>query len=88
MIVNERQDSWDGYLPHFELAYNSSVSAATGLKPNKAHTSMLPRPPLTIFEHDGAAGHQRLARNYLAYCDLATGRQQRSFDIVREHHIP
>ena len=27
-----------------------------------------------------------MARNHLAYCDLATDRQQRAYDIVREHH--
>ena len=39
-----------------------------------------------IFERTGVAGHQSLARDHLAYCDLATDRQQRAYDIVREHH--
>ena len=30
--------------------------------------------------------HQSLARDHLAYCDLATDRQQRANDIVRKHH--
>ena len=46
----------------------------------------LQRLPLTLFERTGVAGHQRLARDYLAYCDLATDRQQRANDIVRKHH--
>ena len=44
------------------------------------------RLPLTIFERTGVAGHQNLARSHLAYCDLLTDRQQRAYDIVREHH--
>ena len=27
-----------------------------------------------------------MAREHLAYCDVATDRQQRAYDIVREHH--
>ena len=46
----------------------------------------LPRLPLTVFERTGVAGHQSLARDHLAYCDLATDRQQRANDIVRKHH--
>ena len=46
----------------------------------------LPRLPLTIFERTGVADHQRLARDHIAYCDLATDRQQRAYDIVREHY--
>ena len=46
----------------------------------------LPLLPLTIFESAGVAGHQSLARDHTAYCDLATDRQQRAYDIVREHH--
>ena len=46
----------------------------------------LPRLPLTVFERKGLAGHQSLARDHLAYCDLATDRQQRAYDIVRKHH--
>ena len=46
----------------------------------------LPHLPLTIFERAGAAGHQSLARDHLAYCDSATDREQRTYDIVREHH--
>ena len=43
-------------------------------------------PALTIVERTGVFGHQSLARDHLAYCDLATDRQQRAYDIVREHH--
>ena len=45
-----------------------------------------PRLPLTVFERNGVAGHQSLARAHLACCDLATDRQQRANDIVRKHH--
>ena len=72
--------------PHVEFAYNNSVSAATGLSPNEVHIGRLPRLPLTIFERTGVFGHQSLARDHLAYCDLATDRQQRAYDIVRQHH--
>ena len=71
---------------HVEFAYNNSVSAATGLAPNEVHMGRLPRLPLTIFERTGVFGNQSLARDHLAYCDLATDRQQRAYDIVREHH--
>ena len=47
----------------------------------------LPRLPLTIFERTGVAGHQSLALDHLSYCDLATDRQQREYDIVREHSL-
>ena len=69
---------------HF--AYNNSVSAATGLAPNEIHMGRLPRLPLTIFERTGVFGHQSLACDHLAYCDLATDRRQRGYDFVREHH--
>ena len=45
----------------------------------------LPRLPLTKFERTGVAGHQSLARDHLAYCDVKTDRQQCAYDIVREH---
>ena len=86
MVVNERQDDWDLHLPHIEFAYNNSVSAATGLAPNEVHMGRLPRLPLTVFDRAGIVGDQRLARNNLAYCVLATDRQKRANDIVRAHH--
>ena len=86
MVVNERQDGWDVHLPHVEFAYNNSVSAATGLAPNEVHMGRLPRLPLTVFDRSGVVGHQSLARDHLAYCDLATDRQKRANDIVRAHH--
>ena len=46
----------------------------------------LPRLPQTVLERTGVAGHQSLARDHLAYCDLATDRQQRVNDIVCKHH--
>ena len=42
--------------------------------------------PLTVFERTGVAGHRSLARDHLAYCDVATDRRQRANDIVRKHH--
>ena len=86
MVVNERQDGWDLQLPLIEFAHNNSVSAVTGLAPNEVHMGRLSRLPLTVFERTGVAGHQSLARDHLAYCDLATDRQQRANDIVRKHH--
>ena len=81
-----QQDDWDTQSPHVEFAYNNSVSAATGLAPNEVHMGRLPRLLLTIFDRFGVAGHQSLARDHLAYCDLASKRQQRANDIVREMH--
>ena len=86
MVVNERQDDWDLHLPHIEFAYNNSVRAATGLAPDEVHMGRLSRLPLTIFDRTGIVGHQSLARNHLAYCDLAIDRQKRVSDIVRAHH--
>ena len=63
----------------------NSVSAATGLAPNEVHMGRLARLPLTVFERTGVVGHQSLARDHLAYCDLVTDRQQRVNDIVRKH---
>ena len=74
MVVNERQDDWDLHLHYVEFAYNNSVSAATGLAPNKIHMGRLARLPLTGFDRTGVVGHQCLARDNLAYCDLATDR--------------
>ena len=86
MVVNELQNNWDLQLPHVEFAHNNSVSAATGLAPNEVHMGRLSRLPLTSFERTGVFGHQSVARDHLAYCDFATDRQQRVYDIVREHH--
>ena len=46
----------------------------------------LPRLPLTVFNRTGVVGHQSLARDQLAYCDLATDRQKPTNDIVGAHH--
>ena len=45
----------------------------------------LSRLPLIFFERTGVSGHQSLARDHLAYCDLATHRQQREH-YCRKHH--
>ena len=86
MVVNELQNNWDEQLPSVEFANTNSISAATGLAPNEVYMGSLPRLLLTIFESTGVAGHQSLARDHLAYCSLATDCQQRTYDIVREHH--
>ena len=86
MVVNERQDDWDLHLPHLEFAYNKSVSAATGIAPNEVHMGRLPRLLLTVFDRTGVVGHQSLAHDHLACCDLVTDRQQRANDIVQAHH--
>ena len=85
MAVNERQVDWDLHMPHVEFAYNNSVSAAMGLAPNGVHMGRLPRLPLTVFDRAGVVGHQSLARDHLAHCDLTTDRQKRANDIVRAH---
>ena len=87
MAINERQDDWDLHLPHVEFAYNNSVSAATGLAPNEVHMGRLSRLPLTVFGRTGVLRHQSLARDHLAYCDLAADRQKRANDIVRAHRV-
>ena len=74
MVINEQQDVWDLHLPHVELAYSNAVSAATGLAPNEVHMGRLPCLPLTVFDRTGVVGHQSLAHDHLAYCDLATDR--------------
>ena len=73
-------------MPHVECAYNNSVSAATRLAPNEVHMGRLPRLPRTILDRSGVAGHQSLARDHLAYCNLVSERLQRANDIVREMH--
>ena len=85
-VVNELKNNWGEELRHVEFACNSSVRAATSLAPNEVHMGRLPRLPLTIFERNGVTGCQSLARDHFAYCDLVTDRQQRAYDIVREHH--
>ena len=86
-VVNELQNKWDEQLSHAEFEYNVCVSAATSLAPNEVHMSRLPRLPLTIFERAGVAGLQSLARDRLAYCDLAADRQQRAY-CLREPPQP
>ena len=51
----------------------------------------LPRLPKTVFDRTGVVGHQSLARDHLAYCDLATDRQKRANNICsrtpRPHRV-
>ena len=86
MGCNEQQDNWDALLSHIEAAYNNSVNASTGLAPNEVHMGRLPRLPLSVFDPPNIGGHQSLDRDILAYCNLATERQQRAYRLVREHH--
>ena len=44
----------------------------------------LRRLPLTMFDRSEVAGHQSLALDQLTYRDLASQRQQRANDTVRE----
>ena len=71
MAVNDLGNNWDKQHADVEFSYNNSVSATKGLAPNEVHMSRLPRLPLTIFERAGVAGHKILARDHLAYRDLA-----------------
>ena len=86
MVCNEHQNDWDVHFPHVEYAYNNSVSAATGFAPNEVHIRRLPRLPLAVFDRSYGGARQNLDRNQLAYCDLARERQQRAYELMREHH--
>ena len=44
----------------------------------------LPCHPLTVFDGSGVTGHQSLARDHLAHCNLASERQQHANDSVCE----
>ena len=46
----------------------------------------LPRFPLTVYERTRVAGCQSPDHDHLAYCDLATDRQQHANKTVRKHH--
>ena len=78
IVVNERQDDWDFHLPHVEFAYNNSVRSAMSLAPNEVQMGRLQRLPQAIFDRTGVVGHQSLARDHRAYCDLSTDRQKRA----------
>ena len=86
MGVNVMQDNRDALLKHIESAYNNSVNAPTGLAPNEVRMGRLLRLPLSVFDPPNIGGHQRLDRGHLAYCDLATERQQSAYRLVRELH--
>ena len=87
MVCIEHHNGWDIHLPHVEYAYNNSVSAATGLAPNKVQRRRLPRLPLIVFDRSYGGAHQSLNRDQLAYCDHARERQQRAYELVREQHV-
>ena len=86
MVCNEHQNDWDVDLPHVEYACNNSVSAATGLAPNEVHIGRLPHLPIAVFDRSYGGAHHSLDRNHLAYNDLARERQQRAYELVREHY--
>ena len=85
-VVNDRQDDWDLHPPHVEFAFKTLATATTGLAHNNVYMGRLPWLPLTGFDRTGVEGHQSLAHDHLAYCDLVTDRQKRANDIVRAHH--
>ena len=86
MGCDEQKKNWDTLLAHVEAVYNNSVNASTGLAPNEVHMGRLPRPPLSVFDPPNIGGRQSLDRDHLAYCNLATERQQRAYRLVREVH--
>ena len=71
IMVHELQHDCEMQLPHV-FVHNNSVSAVTGLAPNKAHMGRLPRFPLTISDRTGVPCHQPSARDHLAHWDLVT----------------
>ena len=83
---DEQQDNWDELLPHVEPAYTNSIHASTGLAPNEVNKGRLPRLPLSVLHSPNIDGHQSPDRDHLAYCNLATERQQRAYGLAREHH--
>ena len=86
MGYNEQQKNWDAFLAHAKAASNNSINASTGLAPNEVHVSRLPCVPLSVFNPPDIGGHQSLDRDHLAYCKLATERQQHTYRLVREVH--
>ena len=86
MVVNERQDDWDAYLPHVTFAYNKSISAPTGLIPNEVHMNRLSRFPLTVFDLPYARNLQSLKVDHVKVFDLAADCQKRTYYLVSEQH--
>lgn len=86
LVVNERQDDLDLHLPHVEFAYNNSVSAATGSAPIQVLMAGLPRYPVALLDNIYTRGHLSLERDQLECCNLATDRQRRAYELVREQH--
>ena len=86
MVCNEHQNDWNVHFPHVEYTYHDSVSAATGLAPKDAHIRRLPRLALTVFDRSYGGIHQNLDRDQFAHCDLTRERQQRAYELVREHN--
>ena len=68
------------------FAYNNSISLATDLAPIEVYISRLPRLLLAVFDRSNGGSHQSLARDQLAYCDLARECQQQACEVVRERH--
>ena len=87
LVISEQQDDWDEWLSYVVQAYNNSVSAATGLAPNKIHLGRMPRLPTTKIYECVVKGHTGEKQDQLLYLDIVRGRQQRAFELVRESHL-
>ena len=87
LVISEQQDDWDECLPHVVQAYNSSVSAATGLAPNEIHLGCMPRLPMTTIDECVVKGHTGGKQDQLLYLDIVRERQQRAFELVQESHL-
>lgn len=81
MVANERQDHW---IVQRYLTWNSptTIRSAPPLAWPSTRLTCGQAFPLTKFDRSGFAGHQSLACDHLAYCDLASERQQRAPTIL------
>ena len=87
LVISERQDDWDEWLPYVVQAYNSSVSVATGLAPNEIHLGRMPRLPMTIIDECVVKGHVDEKQDQLLYLDIVRERQQRAFELVQGNYL-
>ena len=81
VVCNEQHDDSGTYLPHAEFGYKNSVSA-----PNEVHARRFSRLTLTIVDRSYSGAHESLARNQLAYQDLARNCRQLTFEFAWEDH--
>lgn len=87
MVVKESQYDWDEHLSHVEAAFNNSINASTELVSSEVHLRRSPRVSITAIRRSSAGGHQSLGRDQFEYCDLPQDRQQRAYQLAREHHM-